>query len=204
MNPKLSKYITGFQKNHYTQHALLKMIETLRSKLNCGNKIVALIIDLSKAFDILNHDLFLSNLKAYVNSMIILFCLFEAYLQTSTKKPKLAALSVTVTKSLLGSSGVSIFNIFINDLFLFANKSVICNYAVDNTLYSANKNISQVISHLSNGFEISTKWFYDNYMVLNPYKCHFMTLGFQDQTLTSIKKIQLLKTRLNKKYLELL
>ena len=136
--------------------------------------------------------------------MIILFYLFETYLQTSTNESKLAALSVTVTKSLLDSSGVSIFNIFINDLFLFANKSVICNYAVDNTLYSANKNISQVISHLSNGFEISTKWFYDNCMVLNPYKCHFMTLGFQDQTLTSIKKIQLLKTRLNKKYLELL
>ena len=77
--------------------------------------------------------------------MIILFYLFETYLQTSTNESKLAALSVTVTKSLLDSSGVSIFNIFINDLFLFANKSVICNYAVDNNLYSANKNIGQVI-----------------------------------------------------------
>ena len=65
MNPKLSKYITGFRKNHNTQHALLKMIETWRSKLNCGNKIGALIMDLSKAFDTINHDLFLSKLKAY-------------------------------------------------------------------------------------------------------------------------------------------
>ena len=33
MNPKLSKYITGFWKNHNTQHALLKMIDTWRLKL---------------------------------------------------------------------------------------------------------------------------------------------------------------------------
>ena len=31
------------------------------------------------------------------------------------------------------------FNIYIHDLFLFANKSEICNYDDDNTLYSANQ-----------------------------------------------------------------
>ena len=31
MYPKLSKYITGFRKNHNTDHALLKMFETWRS-----------------------------------------------------------------------------------------------------------------------------------------------------------------------------
>ena len=65
MNPKLSKYITGFRKNRNTQHALLKIIETWRSKLNSGNKIGALIIDLSKACNTINHDFFLSKLKAY-------------------------------------------------------------------------------------------------------------------------------------------
>ena len=40
-----------FGKNRNTQHTLLKMIETRRSKLTCGNKIGALIMDLSKAFD---------------------------------------------------------------------------------------------------------------------------------------------------------
>ena len=73
------------------------------------------------------------------------------------------------------------FNIFTNDLFLFANKSEICNYADDNTLYSANKDIIQIISNLSNDFETLRKCIYDNYMVLNPDKCHFTILDFQDQ-----------------------
>ena len=57
-------------------------------------------------------------------------------------------------------------------MLLFGEKS--------DTLYSANKNISQIISDISNGFETLTKWFYGYYMILNPDKCHSMTLGFQD------------------------
>ena len=59
MNHELSKYITGFGKNHNTRHALLKMIETWRSKLKCGNKIGALIMNLPKAFGTINHNLLL-------------------------------------------------------------------------------------------------------------------------------------------------
>ena len=65
MNHELSKYITGFGKNHNTRHALLKMIETWRSKLKCGNKIGALIMNLPKAFGTINHNLLLPKLKAY-------------------------------------------------------------------------------------------------------------------------------------------
>ena len=50
-----------------------------------------------------------------------------------------------------------------------------------NTPYSANKDIIQIKRNLSNDFETLRKWFYEKYMVLNPDKCHFMTLGFQDQ-----------------------
>ena len=112
-----------------------------------------------------------------MDSIKTLFHLLETILQTSTSDRKLAALSVTGRKSLItGVPQGSIlrplfFNIFINVLFLFTNKSEICNYANDNTLYSANKNISQIISGISNDFETLTKWFYDNY-VLNLDKCH--------------------------------
>ena len=97
MNPKLSKYITGFRKNRNTQHALLKIIETWRSKSNCGNKIGALIMDLSKVFYTTNHDLFLSKLKAYgFNENFVSF--IRSYLTNRYHEPKLAALSVAGTK----------------------------------------------------------------------------------------------------------
>ena len=53
-----------------------------------------------------------------------------------------------------------LFNIFLNDLFFFVKNSELTNYADDSTLYSC-----------------VTKWFCENYMVLNSDKCHFMDLG---------------------------
>ena len=50
MQNKFSVYLTGFQKNNGTQHALLNMIETWKTKLNMGHKVVVIYMDLSKAF----------------------------------------------------------------------------------------------------------------------------------------------------------
>ena len=57
--------VAGFRAKHNTQHALLKLIETWRAMLNKGNKVRAIIMDLSKAFNTLNHNLLLCKLKAY-------------------------------------------------------------------------------------------------------------------------------------------
>ena len=65
MEPTLSKYLTGFSKNHNTQYAFPKMIETWRSMLRKGIKVGAIIMDLSQAFDTLNHNLLLRKLKAH-------------------------------------------------------------------------------------------------------------------------------------------
>ena len=59
MEPKFSKYLAGFRKNHNTQHTFLKVIETWRSMRSKGNKVGTIIMDFSKAFDILNRNLLL-------------------------------------------------------------------------------------------------------------------------------------------------
>ena len=67
MEIKFSKSLAGFQKNHNTQYAPLRMIENWKTQLNEGNKIgvdLNKIMDLFKAFNTLNHNLLVAqNLK---------------------------------------------------------------------------------------------------------------------------------------------
>ena len=73
--------------------------------------------------------------------------------------------------------GPLLFNIFINDFFLFVSSFDSSNYADDNTLYSAVFNREEVKNCLSIDFDAITKWFYKNHMALNAGKCLFMYFG---------------------------
>ena len=69
--------------------------------------------------------------------------------------------------------GPLLFNIFVNDLFLFVSSSNLSNYADDNTFYTSGYNLKVLLNDLNK----VTEWFLENYMVLNAGKCHFMCLG---------------------------
>ena len=73
--------------------------------------------------------------------------------------------------------GPLMFNIYINDIFLFANNAYLSNYADDTTLYSIGENHITYRNMLNENFLSLQKWFSDNYMILNPGKCFFMRFG---------------------------
>ena len=97
MQSKFSKYLTGFRKNHSTQNALLTMIEKRKTILNKKIKVGALFMDLSKAFDTLNHSLLLAKLSAYAfdNSSL---SFVRSYLTNRIQRGKLTIISVIDTK----------------------------------------------------------------------------------------------------------
>ena len=84
--------------------------------------------------------------------------------------------------------GPLLFNIFVNDLFLFVSSSKLSNYADDNTLYTFGYNLEEVKEVLLNDLNKVTEWFFENYMVLNAGKCHFMCLGKNTENETFIFK----------------
>ena len=65
MKDKLSKQLTGFRKNLSAQHCLSCMLEIWNKVSDKRGYISAIFMDLSKAFDKLNHDLLIAKLGVY-------------------------------------------------------------------------------------------------------------------------------------------
>ncbi|XP_028405242.1 uncharacterized protein LOC114527747 [Dendronephthya gigantea] len=62
---RMSKYLSAFRKHHSCQTALLHLIEDWKHKLDNGSVVGLIVLDLSKAFDSLPHDLLIAKLRAY-------------------------------------------------------------------------------------------------------------------------------------------
>ena len=57
MSKKVSSKFCGFHKNYSIQYSLIYILEKWKSLLNKGKHVATVFMDLSKAFDTLNHDL---------------------------------------------------------------------------------------------------------------------------------------------------
>ena len=168
---KLPKWLTGFRKSYGTQHSLLLMLEKLRRGIDNGSYVSALFMDLSKAFDTINHDLMLAKLKAHGFSINALD-LMHICSKNRKQKVQINNLERNVIAGVSQGSidGPLLFNLFINDLVFFIRYSVLSNYADDNNLFVIGKNKEDIKSLLLLDFEIVNNWFYENFMILNPRK----------------------------------
>ena len=61
----LSPFLCGFRKGYSTQHSLMVMLNVWKKAIDSGKLAGALLTDLSKAFDCLNHELLIAKLEAY-------------------------------------------------------------------------------------------------------------------------------------------
>ena len=73
--------------------------------------------------------------------------------------------------------GPLLFNVFINDIFHFLDKSSLYNYADDNTLSYAHSNSDTLIHTLQQDCTSTLQWFNINQMKANPSKFQAISFG---------------------------
>ena len=121
------QFLCEYRKGFSTQYALLTLIERWKCCLGKQGFAGALLINLSKAFDKINHELLIAKLHAYGFSIDALEVLLS-YLQERWQRAKINTTFSSWTQLLQGVPQGSVlrpilFNIYINDILSCIKRS---------------------------------------------------------------------------------
>ena len=143
------------------------MLEKSKNILDKGKHVGAVFMDLSKAFDTINHDLLIAKVEA------LLFML--NYLKSRSQRVSINSSFSTWEEIIAGIPqgsilGPFLFNVFLNDIFYFESRSFLSNYTENNVLYIFGSNLEEVKQNVSQDLLKLSEWFHENWMVLNQEK----------------------------------
>ena len=174
----LSPYLFGYRKGHSTEQCLIVMVETWKRALDMNNAAGSILTDLSKAFDCLSHELLIAKLEAYGFGNTALKYLYD-YMKNRKQRVKIEEKFSSwkdLKKGVQQGSiiGPLLFNIFINDIFLFVEKTKLANFADDTTSYSTEKNALKLLELLKEDITVILQWFRFNEMKSNTDKMHLI------------------------------
>ena len=174
----LSKYLCGYRKEFNCEIAMVAMIERWKKSMDNGEYAAGVLLDLSKAFDTINHELLIAKMYAYGFSIDALK-IVRSYLSDRWCRTKIDGSYSNWQKILRGMpqgsvNGPKWFNIYLNDLFfLFLNTNV-CNIADDTTPYACDADLGALLQNLESDVASALLWFDANYMKPNQTKCHLL------------------------------
>ena len=185
----------GFRKNSSTELAALELIDRLLAQLNSQMIPINFYIDLSKAFDSLNHEILLYKLSHYgVNG--IFSTLLRSYLSNRKQyvtigDVKSAVLSITsgvLQGSIIGSL---LFNIYINNIIKSSAKFIFILYADDTTLNSTLESFGDTADEIQlsilNELQKVCKWLNLNQLCLNVAKSKFMLFHMPQKVIPNLQ-----------------
>ena len=185
MDVHLSLFISAYRKNYNTQHVLFRLLEEWREHLDNNKTVEGILMDLSKAFDCVPHDLLLAKLATYgIDDNLILY--IHSYL---LNRKQCVCINNTLSEFNKVNSGVPqgsivgpiLFNCFFNDFYYFIENAKVHNFADDNTLTTFAQNIRNLISVLESESNIAIDWFKTNKMIVNPGKFQLIIIDKKKQ-----------------------
>ena len=178
----LTPFQSGFRPGHSCETALLSIVEDVVMARDKGNLTGMVFLDLSKAFDVVDHALLLQKcMLAGLSDKLV--ALLRSFLANRKQYVALNGVNSRIVAS--PSYGVPqgsvlgplLFTIYVNSLpSVLSTCSVHC-YADDVTLWFSSKKSEAILHELQQGVNEVVKWFHCNKLFVNGAKTKWMMLG---------------------------
>lgn len=176
---------SGFRKKHGTNTALLKVLNDVSSAWDRGNCTVMILLDQSKAFDLVNHSLLVAKFQ-YIGFDEVALSWVKNYLHSRAQRVVINKNNAFSTTQNINTGvpqgsilGPILFAIFIFDLPRVLSESLIHLYADDIQLYfpiSINNTISS-FHWLNSDLQKLIKYIENHGLKINPKKTVALCIG---------------------------
>ena len=199
----LYKYQYGFRKKHSTEQSLIEFIDQIRLSMDKQEMTCGIFIDLSKAFDTVNHQILIDKLDHYGIRGKPLE-LFKSYLSNRTQyvqidniKSKTKPITCGVPQgSVLGPL---LFLLFINDIPNCCTSGNFRIFADDTNVFYKCKNTNEIVEIGKNIMTSLNDWFRANKMTLNTDKTSFTIFKSNRLTIPNLPtQIEFLNTKIQR------
>ena len=183
----MTAFQSAYRKHHYTESALLNIQNDILLNMAKGSVTALTLLDLSAAFDTIDHTILLDRLNVYYGLSELALGWFKSYLSGRTHSVKVgstlshpAALHYGVPQgSVLGPI---LFSLYTNPIgsIIHSHSSINYHFYADDTqLYItlSPENFSHSIQKLKNCLNDIQNFMFANKLKLNPDKTEFILIG---------------------------
>ena len=161
----------GFRKKHSTSLALIHLMNMLSTSIDNGKPTIGVFLDLSKAFDTLDHNILVSKLECYGIRGLCLDWI-KSYL---TNRKQFVQFNDSASTEQIITCGVPqgsilgplFFILYINDfpkIFELANSML---FADDTSIFLSHKNPDQLVDLLNKELKLVDLWMKTNKLSVN-------------------------------------
>ena len=168
----------GFQQNCSTEHAILQLTKEIYESFDENKFTLGVFIDLSKAFDTVNHKILLKKLT-YFGIKGVYLDWFNSYLRNRKQfifynDKNSSMLDITCGVPQGSILGPLLFLLYINDLQKASSIIKPIMFADDTNIFFSDKHITSLFSTMNNELKNIQKWFNSNKLSLNASKTKYI------------------------------
>ena len=175
---KISKKQYGFRENYSTYMAIIDLVDKISSNIDNKKHSIGIFLDLSKAFDTIDHQILLRKFQCYGIRGIVCDW-FKSYLENRVQHVSYNTKDSDYMKIMCGVRSTRIYIrpitfYIINDIVKVSTVLNPVLFVDDTSLFHAHTDFDTLIKEINEELQKITTWFHTNKLSLNKKKSNFI------------------------------